>query len=236
MPPMKFTTADGKTVILSIADQIRIRENLEINEIIEEMVKLISIRNMKIAFNTKTDAEMVAKSVNVLIKEKEMSKSIAIQTILNDTEFIQQFTHYHNSEEHVNMSVADYNNRFLPMIDKANYFISRLDSAIDHMDHHKVDKDEVRRILALYNYDGETIHIIRTALEYYKQHEGLKKLEGYTDVILDKENNLMTCWCCRQPIGSACDWTPNYCPECGSMLTGGNGKGPYYDNKEDTNG
>ena len=46
-----------------------------------------------------------------------------------------------------------------------------------------------------------------------------------TDVILDTYDNLMRCPHCNQFIGSAHDWTPNFCCECGGILTGGNGKG-----------
>ena len=45
-----------------------------------------------------------------------------------------------------------------------------------------------------------------------------------TDVVLDTYNNLMKCPCCDEILGTAYDWTPNFCCECGSVLTGGNGK------------
>ena len=48
--------------------------------------------------------------------------------------------------------------------------------------------------------------------------------QGDTDVILDTYDNLMRCPHCNQFIGSAHDWTPNFCCECGGVLTGGNGK------------
>ena len=49
--------------------------------------------------------------------------------------------------------------------------------------------------------------------------------QGDTDVILDTYDNFMRCPHCNQFIGSAHDWTPNFCCECGGILTGGNGKG-----------
>ena len=51
------------------------------------------------------------------------------------------------------------------------------------------------------------------------------EFQGDTDVILDTYDNHMKCPHCNEIIGSACDWTPNFCCECGGVLTGGNGKG-----------
>ena len=45
-----------------------------------------------------------------------------------------------------------------------------------------------------------------------------------TDVVLVTYDNLMICPHCNKSIGTAHDWTPNFCKECGGMLTGGNGK------------
>ncbi len=42
------------------------------------------------------------------------------------------------------------------------------------------------------------------------------------DVNLDTYNNLMMCPHCNEIIGTAHDWTPNYCKECGKPLSGGN--------------
>lgn len=42
------------------------------------------------------------------------------------------------------------------------------------------------------------------------------------DVNLDTYNNLMICPHCNEIIGTAYDWTPNYCKKCGKPLSGGN--------------
>lgn len=42
------------------------------------------------------------------------------------------------------MAVQEYNNNFLPRIERAKEFISLFESSIQHMDDKKVDKDEVK--------------------------------------------------------------------------------------------
>lgn len=56
-------------------------------------------------------------------------------------------------------------------------------------------------------------------------HSIATESQDNTNVILDIYDNLMRCPHCNEIIGSACDWTPNFCCECGGVLTGGNGKG-----------
>jgi len=69
-------------------------------------------------------------------------------------------------------------------------------------------------------------HIAEVYGDFYLiPKETVEKLETSKDVILDIDNNLMYCPHCKEMIGSACDWTPNYCCECGKALSGGNGKG-----------
>lgn len=75
------------------------------------------------------------------------------------------------------MTVQQYNDEFLPMIDTASCFISMLELEIDHMDKELVDTEEVRRIFKIYGWSEETKEIILKALEYYRQHEGIEKLE-----------------------------------------------------------
>ncbi len=135
---------------------------------------------------------------------------------------------YHRHTENTepeNMTVKHYNEVFLPSIDRAKGFINRFELIIDHMDETKVDHKEVRRLFDLYGLTDDVKDLIIKSLEYYRQHEGLDKLESYTDVKLDLFNNLMYCPHCGESIGAACDWTPNYCCNCGKPLTGGNGRG-----------
>ena len=75
------------------------------------------------------------------------------------------------------MTVREYNKEFLPKIEHAQCFISRVELAIDHMDIGECGRNEVRRILGLYCWDKDTEKTILTALEYYRIHEGIEKLE-----------------------------------------------------------
>jgi SOS response regulatory protein OraA/RecX len=75
------------------------------------------------------------------------------------------------------MTVKEYNREFLPKIERAEEFINLFESAIRHMDKSVVNKDEVRRHFELRCYSEETKQTILTALNYYKEHEGLDKIE-----------------------------------------------------------
>lgn len=75
------------------------------------------------------------------------------------------------------MTAKEYNKEFLPKIEKAEMFILLFESAIEHMDENVVDKDEVRRHFELRCYSEEIKKVILTALNYYKEHEGLNKIE-----------------------------------------------------------
>lgn len=75
------------------------------------------------------------------------------------------------------MTVKEYNNEFLPKIQRANEFIMLFESAIRHMDEKVVDKDEVMKQFEIRCWSEETKQTILTALSYYKRHEGLDKLE-----------------------------------------------------------
>lgn len=75
------------------------------------------------------------------------------------------------------MTVKEYNNEFLPKLERAEEFIRLFESAIRHMDEKIVDKNEVRRHFELRCYSEETKETILTALRYYKKHEGLDKIE-----------------------------------------------------------
>lgn len=76
------------------------------------------------------------------------------------------------------MTVQEYNHDFLPRIEQAREFVRLFESCIDHMDDALVDKDEVRRQFEIRSWSEETMQTILTALSYYKEHEGLNKLEG----------------------------------------------------------
>ena len=75
------------------------------------------------------------------------------------------------------MTVKEYNEEFLPKIQRANEFITLFESAILHMDERIVDKDEVMKQFAIRCWSEETKHTILTALSYYKRREGLEKIE-----------------------------------------------------------
>ena len=75
------------------------------------------------------------------------------------------------------MTVKEYNQEFLPKIQRANEFIMLFESAIRHMDEKLVDKSEVMRHFQLRCWSEETKQTILTALSYYKKHEGLNKIE-----------------------------------------------------------
>lgn len=74
------------------------------------------------------------------------------------------------------MTVKEYNNDFLPKIEHATEFITLFESAIQHMDETKVDKEEVKRQFELRCWSEETKQTILTALNCYKKHEGKDKI------------------------------------------------------------
>ena len=76
------------------------------------------------------------------------------------------------------MTVSEYNNEFLPRIDRAREFISLFESSIRHMDDKVVDKNEVYRQFKIRCWSEETKQTILTALEYYQKREGLDKICG----------------------------------------------------------
>lgn len=76
------------------------------------------------------------------------------------------------------MTVQEYNNDFLPRIERAKEFISLFESSIQHMDDKKVDKDEVKKQFKIRCWSNETKNTILDALHYYQQHEGLGKIRS----------------------------------------------------------
>lgn len=75
------------------------------------------------------------------------------------------------------MTVSEYNLDFLPSISRAVEFIALFESAIRHMDEKTVNKDEVLKQFQIRCWSEETKQTILTALNYYKKHEGLDKVE-----------------------------------------------------------
>lgn len=75
------------------------------------------------------------------------------------------------------MTVKEYNQEFLPKIQRARELIVLFESVIQHMDEKTVNKDEVMKQFKLHCWSEETKETILTALNYYKQHEGLDKIE-----------------------------------------------------------
>lgn len=75
------------------------------------------------------------------------------------------------------MTVREYNNDFLPRIERAREFVQLFESCIDHMDDSRVDKEEVRKQFQIRSWSEETRQTILAALSYYKKHEGLDKIE-----------------------------------------------------------
>ena len=74
------------------------------------------------------------------------------------------------------MTIKEYNQEFLPKIQRARELIMLFESAIQHMDEKTVDKNEVMKQFKLHCWSEETKETILTALSYYKQHEGLDKI------------------------------------------------------------
>ena len=74
------------------------------------------------------------------------------------------------------MTVREYNREFLPKIQRAREFVSMFESAIEHMDVKKVDKDEVYKQFRVRCWSEETRQTILAALAYYKKHEGMGKI------------------------------------------------------------
>lgn len=75
------------------------------------------------------------------------------------------------------MTVNEYNKEFLPKIKTAKILIEMMDKIIEHMDINEDGRDEVKRILKIYGYSDETKETIIKALEYYRIHEGIDKIQ-----------------------------------------------------------
>lgn len=76
------------------------------------------------------------------------------------------------------MTVKEYNKEFLPKIKCANSFISLFDNVVSHIEKHKIDHEEMCRNFMIYGWSEKTKQTILTALEYYRIHEGIEKIES----------------------------------------------------------
>lgn len=76
------------------------------------------------------------------------------------------------------MTVKEYNHNFLPKIKRAESFIRLFDNSIEHMNESKVDKTEVYKQFNIRGYSDETVQTILTALDYYRVHEGVNKINN----------------------------------------------------------
>lgn len=74
------------------------------------------------------------------------------------------------------MTVKEYNKEFYPKISCASSFISLFENIVSHIDKEKANHEEIWRIFKIYGWSEETKQTILTALECYRIHEGIEKL------------------------------------------------------------
>lgn len=103
------------------------------------------------------------------------------------------------------MTVKEYNRGFLPRIQRAREFVSLFESAINHMDDARVDKEEVRKQFRIRSWSEETKQTILIALAHYKKYEGLDKIESM---------EIIHCPTCGHHINIQSNGTTGYCPIC----------------------
>lgn len=80
------------------------------------------------------------------------------------------------------MTVKEYNKEFLPQVNSAKTFVSALDHIIEKVFAEDIaDKEELKnfllKVLHTYSWSEETKQLILNALECYRKHEGIDKLE-----------------------------------------------------------
>lgn len=80
------------------------------------------------------------------------------------------------------MTVREYNEEFLPQVDGAKSFIGLLDNIIEKVFEEDIaDKKELKKylleVLHIYGWSEETKRFILNALECYRKHEGIDKLD-----------------------------------------------------------
>ena len=71
------------------------------------------------------------------------------------------------------MTVQEYNKEFLPKIDKASCVIANMENDLRKTD----DYEGAMRELTVLGWSEETKKLILTALDYYRQHEGIDKIK-----------------------------------------------------------
>lgn len=67
------------------------------------------------------------------------------------------------------MTIKEYNEEFFPSIERAECFICRIESAVNHASISENDKKEVMRNLEIRNWDKETKDTILKALDFYRE-------------------------------------------------------------------
>ena len=82
------------------------------------------------------------------------------------------------------MTVKEYNKEFLPKVNGAKTFVNALEHIIERVFAEDItDKEEVKKLLLevlhTYGWSEETKQLIWDALECYRKHEGIDKLERY---------------------------------------------------------
>ena len=76
------------------------------------------------------------------------------------------------------MTAKEYNKDFEPRIHRAEEFVNFFESSIDHTSGlEPTVKEELLRQLKIHCWSEETRQTILTALEYYRYHEGLCKVD-----------------------------------------------------------
>ena len=103
------------------------------------------------------------------------------------------------------MTVEEYNRDFLPRVQRAREFVSLFESAINHMDDARVDKEEVRKQFRIRSWSEETKQTILIALAHYKKYEGLDKIESM---------EIIHCPTCGHHINIQSNGTAGHCPIC----------------------
>lgn len=116
-----------------------------------------------------------------------------------------QLNSYTNGWKADFMTVKEYNRDFLPRIQRAREFVSLFESAINHMDDARVDKEEVRKQFRIRSWSEETKQTILIALAHYKKYEGLDKIESM---------EIIHCPTCGHHINIQSNGTTGYCPIC----------------------
>ena len=81
------------------------------------------------------------------------------------------------------MTVQEYNKEFLPQVNNAKTLVNALDHIIEKVFIEDItEKEDLKKflleVLQIYGWSEETKELILNALECYKKHEGIDKLES----------------------------------------------------------